>query len=86
MTPAQVRKWRFYAEALIQQAIDIVDAIDGDADLEEGGMVPLAFCREQSNQMPANKRLTPIKQVIEAINFTKALWKEGDGQCPVRSE
>lgn len=37
MTPAQVRKWRFYAESLIQQAIDILDEIDGDADLEDGG-------------------------------------------------
>ncbi|MBQ0820708.1 hypothetical protein KBI52_10875 [Microvirga sp. HBU67558] len=37
MTSAQYRKWRFYAESLIQQAIDILDAIDGDVDLEEGG-------------------------------------------------
>jgi hypothetical protein len=37
ITLAQVRKWRFYAEALIQQAIDILDAIDGDTDLEDGG-------------------------------------------------
>jgi len=37
MTPAQYRKWRFYAEGLIQQAINILDAIDGDADLEDGG-------------------------------------------------
>lgn len=37
LTPVQIRKWRFYAESLIQQAIDILDAIDGDADLEDGG-------------------------------------------------
>ena len=37
MTPAQYRKWRFYAESLIQQAIDILDALDGNTDLEEGG-------------------------------------------------
>ncbi len=37
MTPAQVRRWRFYAESLIEQAIEILDAIDGDADLEDGG-------------------------------------------------
>jgi hypothetical protein len=37
MTRAQVRKWRFYAEALIQQAIDLLDTIDGEADLEDGG-------------------------------------------------
>jgi hypothetical protein len=37
MTPAQYRKWRFYAESLIEQAISILDAIDGDADLEDGG-------------------------------------------------
>ena len=37
MTPAQYRRWRFYAEALIEQAIEILDAIDGDADLEDGG-------------------------------------------------
>jgi hypothetical protein len=36
MTPAEVRRWRFYAEALIEQAISILDAIDGDADLEDG--------------------------------------------------
>jgi hypothetical protein len=34
---AQYRKWRFYAESLIEQAISILDAIDGDADLEDGG-------------------------------------------------
>ena len=37
MTPAQLQRWRFYAESLIEQAISIVDAIDGDADLEDGG-------------------------------------------------
>jgi hypothetical protein len=37
MTPAQYRRWRFYAESLIEQAITIVDALDGDADLEDGG-------------------------------------------------
>ena len=37
MTPAQYRKWRFYAESLIQQAIDILDTIDGDGDLEDSG-------------------------------------------------
>jgi len=37
MTPAQYRHWRFYAESLIEQAITILDALDGDADLEDGG-------------------------------------------------
>jgi hypothetical protein len=37
MTPAQYRQWRFYAESLIEQAITILDTIDGDADLEDGG-------------------------------------------------
>jgi hypothetical protein len=37
MTGTEYRKWRFYAEALIQQAIDVLDAIDGDPDLEDGG-------------------------------------------------
>jgi hypothetical protein len=37
MTSAEYRRWRFYAEALIQQAIDILDAIDGDVDSEDGG-------------------------------------------------
>lgn len=37
MTPAEVRKWRFYAESLIQRAIDILDEIDGEADLEDSG-------------------------------------------------
>ncbi len=37
MTPAQYRRWRFYAESLIEQAIEILDTIDGDADLEDGG-------------------------------------------------
>ncbi len=32
-----IRKWRFYAESLIEQAISIRDTIDGDADLEDGG-------------------------------------------------
>ncbi len=36
MTPAQYRRWRFYAESLIEQAINILDALDGDADLEDG--------------------------------------------------
>ncbi len=31
------RRWRFYAESLIEQAISILDTIDGDADLEDGG-------------------------------------------------
>ncbi len=37
MSPAELRHWRFYAESLIEQAIAILDAIDGDADLEDGG-------------------------------------------------
>ena len=37
MTPAQYWRWRFYAESLIEQAISILDALDGDADLEDGG-------------------------------------------------
>jgi hypothetical protein len=35
MTPAELRRWRFYAESLIEQAITILDTIDGDADLED---------------------------------------------------
>ncbi len=37
MTPAQYRRWRFYAESLIEQTISILDTLDGDADLEDGG-------------------------------------------------
>jgi hypothetical protein len=37
MTREQYLKWRFYAESLIDQAITILDALDGDADLEDGG-------------------------------------------------
>ena len=37
MSPAQNRKWRFYADSLIERANSILDAIDGDADLEDGG-------------------------------------------------
>ncbi len=37
MTPAQYRRWRFYAESLIEQAISILDALDGDEDLEDCG-------------------------------------------------
>ena len=36
-TPAQSRQWRFYAESLIERAISILNEIDGDADLEDGG-------------------------------------------------
>ncbi|MBM6595076.1 hypothetical protein [Microvirga pudoricolor] len=35
MTPDQYLKWRFYAESLIQQAIDIIDQLDRDVDLED---------------------------------------------------
>jgi hypothetical protein len=34
---AQYRKWRLYAESLIEQATSILDAIDGDADPEDSG-------------------------------------------------
>jgi hypothetical protein len=37
MTPAAVAKWRAYAEDLIAQAITLLDELDGDPDLEEGG-------------------------------------------------
>ncbi len=37
MTPVEYRRWRFYAESLIEQAISILDALDRDADLEDGG-------------------------------------------------
>ena len=37
MMREQYRKWHFYAESLIEQAISILGAIDGDADLEDGG-------------------------------------------------
>ena len=37
MRHEQYRKWRFYAESLIEQAISILDALDGDVDLEDGG-------------------------------------------------
>jgi hypothetical protein len=36
VTPAQSRQWRFYADSLIDQAITILNEIDGDADLEAG--------------------------------------------------
>ena len=34
MTPAAVRKWRAYAEDLIERAITILDELDGDPDFE----------------------------------------------------
>ncbi len=37
MTHAEYRRWRFYAESLIEQAISILDTLDGDADIEDGG-------------------------------------------------
>jgi hypothetical protein len=37
MTRTEYRKWRFDAESPIEQAIDLLNAIDGDADLEDGG-------------------------------------------------
>ncbi len=37
MMREQYRKLRFYAESLIEQAISILDTIDGDMDLEGGG-------------------------------------------------
>ena len=37
MTPQAIAKWRFYAESLIERAITILDEIDGDVDLEDGG-------------------------------------------------
>jgi hypothetical protein len=37
MTPEQVRRWRASVERVIQQAIDLLDEIDGDQDLEDGG-------------------------------------------------
>jgi hypothetical protein len=37
MTRSEYRRWRFYAESLIEQAITILDTLDGDADLEDGG-------------------------------------------------
>ncbi len=36
MTSAEVRRWRFHADTLIQRAIDILDEIDGDPDQEDG--------------------------------------------------
>ena len=45
MTPAQCWRWRFYADSLIEQAISILDALDGEADLEDSGdrKVSLAY-------------------------------------------
>ncbi len=37
MTRAEYRRWRFYAESLVEQAISILDEIDGGPDLEAGG-------------------------------------------------
>ncbi len=37
LTPAALAQWRAFAESLIEQAITILDTIDGDADLEDGG-------------------------------------------------
>jgi hypothetical protein len=36
MTPGPYWCWRFYAESLMEQAITILDAIDRDAELEDG--------------------------------------------------
>jgi hypothetical protein len=36
MTREQYFRWRFYAESLIEQAITILDTLDGEADLEDG--------------------------------------------------
>jgi hypothetical protein len=36
MTAAEYRRWRFYAEALIEEEIGILDAIDGDPVPEDG--------------------------------------------------
>jgi hypothetical protein len=37
MPRSEYRRWRFYAESLIEQAISILDTLDGDADLEDSG-------------------------------------------------
>ena len=37
MTPEAIAKWRFCAESLIERAITILEEIDGDVDLEDGG-------------------------------------------------
>ena len=36
MTPAEYRRWRTYAESLIEQAISVLDTLDEDEDLEDG--------------------------------------------------
>ncbi len=37
MTCTEYRRWRYYAEPPIEQAIDAVNGIDRDAVLEDGG-------------------------------------------------
>ena len=37
MTRAEYHKGRFYAESLIEQAISVLDTIDGEADLDDSG-------------------------------------------------
>ena len=53
MTPDQLRRWRYYVEALIERAIEILDTIDGDPDLEDGedGEPSLASPSGGENQM-----------------------------------
>ncbi len=36
MTRAEYRRWRASVEHVIQQAIDLLDQLDGDPDLEDG--------------------------------------------------
>jgi hypothetical protein len=37
MPPAEYRRWRIYAGSRIEQAISILEEIDGDPDLEDSG-------------------------------------------------
>jgi hypothetical protein len=59
MTPAQHRCGRFYAESLIEQAISILNTIDGDADLEDGGMGnrPSLPCWREKAVFPTRQHL-----------------------------
>ncbi len=63
MSPAQYRRWRFYAENLIEQAITILDTLDGDADLEDGGDTELDGHEEPAiNAVDPWFRPAPLRQ------------------------
>ncbi len=46
MTRSEYRRWRFYAESLIEQAITILDTLDGEPSLASpaGGESQITWC------------------------------------------